>query len=64
MGIIRWFLDLFNKGENNKIMENLEEWDRNFEKGKLKKGRRFRQIVCKYIINYYGENMIVVVKIA
>tara|TARA_R110002012_G_scaffold299811_1_gene499121 strand:+ start:1370 stop:1498 length:129 start_codon:yes stop_codon:yes gene_type:complete len=42
MGIIRWFLELFTKSDNNKIVENLEGWDRNFEKGKLKKGRRFR----------------------
>ncbi len=40
MGIIRFFISLFTKSEN-KLEENLKEWDRNFEKGKLKKGRRF-----------------------
>ncbi len=40
MAIIRWFLEFFGKSEN-KLEENLKEWDRNFEKGKLKKGRRF-----------------------
>jgi hypothetical protein len=42
MGIIRFFLRLFTKSEDNRIVKNLEEWDNNFEKGKLKKGRRFR----------------------
>jgi hypothetical protein len=40
MGIIRFFINLFRS--NNKIEENLKDWDRNFDKGKLKKGRRFR----------------------
>ena len=42
MRIIRFFLSLFAKSDNNKIAENLKEWNSNFEKGKLKKGRRFR----------------------
>lgn len=42
MGIIRFFLKLFTKSEDNRIVENLKEWESNFEKGKLKKGRRFR----------------------
>lgn len=42
MGIIRFFLKLFTKSEDNRIVENLKEWDNNFRKGKLKKGRRFR----------------------
>ena len=41
MAIIRWFLEFFGKSEN-KLEENIKEWDHNFEKGKLKKGRRFR----------------------
>jgi len=40
MGIIRFFINLF--FSNNKIEENLKDWDSNFDKGKLKKGRRFR----------------------
>ena len=40
MGIIRFFINLF--FSNNKIEENLKDWDSNFNKGKLKKGRRFR----------------------
>jgi hypothetical protein len=41
MAIIRWFLEFFGKSEN-KLEENIKEWESNFEKGKLKKGRRFR----------------------
>jgi|TARA_R110000787_G_scaffold28512_1_gene77793 hypothetical protein len=41
MGIIRFIYRLF-VGSKNKLWENLEEWDKQFEKGKLKKGRRFR----------------------
>ena len=41
MGIIRFFIKLFSKNDN-KIVENLKEWESNFEKRKLKKGRRFR----------------------
>ena len=40
MGIIRFFIGLFYK--DNKLEDNLKEWDDNFMKGKLKKGRRFR----------------------
>jgi len=40
MGIIRFLISLFTKSEN-KLEENLKNWDCNFEKGKLKKGRRF-----------------------
>tara|TARA_R110000796_G_scaffold86013_1_gene186255 strand:+ start:662 stop:784 length:123 start_codon:yes stop_codon:yes gene_type:complete len=40
MGIIRFFINLFSS--NNRIVENMRDWDANFEKGKLKKGRRFR----------------------
>lgn len=42
MGIIRFFFRLFTRSDDNKIVKNLEEWDNNFKKGKLKKGRRFR----------------------
>ena len=41
MGIIRWILDIFWKYPND-LDKNLENWDDNFIKGKLKKGRRFR----------------------
>ncbi len=41
MEIIRFLISLFWK-EENKIEKNLEEWNSFFEKGKLKKGRRFR----------------------
>ena len=41
MAIIRWFLEFLGKSEN-KLEENIKEWESNFEKGKLKKGRRFR----------------------
>jgi hypothetical protein len=41
MGFIKFIYLLFT-GPKNKIWENLEEWDKQFEKGKLKKGRRFR----------------------
>jgi len=40
MGIIRFLISLFTKSEN-KLEENLKNWDSNFERGKLKKGRRF-----------------------
>jgi len=40
MVIVRWFINLFWKDQNN-LEQNLEDWDRNFVKGKLKKGRRF-----------------------
>ena len=41
MAIVRWFINLFWKDQNN-LSKNLEDWDDNFMKGKLKKGRRFR----------------------
>jgi|TARA_R110000824_G_scaffold219399_1_gene406279 hypothetical protein len=41
MALIRFILRWFFKEENN-LNKNLEEWDENFVKGKLKKGRRFR----------------------
>ena len=41
MGIIRWLLDIFWKCPND-LNKNLENWDDNFAKGKLKKGRCFR----------------------
>ena len=41
MAFIRFLIGLFYK-EENKLERNLEEWNRCFEKGKLKKGRRFR----------------------
>tara|TARA_B100000214_G_C23463098_1_gene399250 strand:+ start:71 stop:196 length:126 start_codon:yes stop_codon:yes gene_type:complete len=41
MAFIRFLINLFYK-EENKLQENLQEWDSCFEKGKLKKGRRFR----------------------
>ena len=40
MAIIRWFLEFFGKSEN-KLEENIKEWDRNFEKGKLRKVEDF-----------------------
>ena len=41
MAIVRWFINLFWKDQND-LEKNLEDWDNNFIKGKLKKGRRFR----------------------
>tara|TARA_B100000900_G_scaffold240904_1_gene204861 strand:- start:301 stop:426 length:126 start_codon:yes stop_codon:yes gene_type:complete len=41
MAIVRWFINLFWKDQNN-LTKNLEDWDNHFVKGKLKKGRRFR----------------------
>ena len=41
MAFISFLINLFYK-EENKLEENLQEWDSYFEKGKLKKGRRFR----------------------
>ena len=41
MAIVRWFIHLI-WGEKNDLSKNLESWDENFAKGKLKKGRRFR----------------------
>tara|TARA_R100001163_G_C4912416_1_gene96187 strand:+ start:341 stop:466 length:126 start_codon:yes stop_codon:yes gene_type:complete len=41
MAFIRFLIGLFYKEENN-LEKNLEEWNSYFEKGKLKKGRRFR----------------------
>jgi|TARA_B100000035_G_scaffold291702_1_gene279749 hypothetical protein len=41
MAFIRFLINLFYK-EENKLEENLKEWNSYFEKGKLKKGRRFR----------------------
>jgi len=41
MAIVRWFIELFWKCPND-LSKNLESWDSNFKKGKLKKGRRFR----------------------
>ena len=41
MAIVRWFINLFWKDQND-LEKNLEDWDNNFVKGKLKKGRRFR----------------------
>ena len=41
MAIVRWFIGLFWKDQND-LEKNLEDWDNNFVKGKLKKGRRFR----------------------
>ena len=41
MAFIRFLINLFYK-EENKLEKNLEEWNSYFEKGKLKKGRRFR----------------------
>jgi hypothetical protein len=41
MALIRFILRWFFKEENN-LNKNLEKWDENFVKGKLKKGRRFR----------------------
>lgn len=41
MAIVKWFINLFWKEQNN-LSKNLEDWDNNFVKGKLKKGRRFR----------------------
>ena len=40
MALIRFILSWFYK--DNKLEDNLKEWDENFVKGKLKKGRRFR----------------------
>jgi len=40
MGIIKFLISLFTN--HNKIENNLKEWDSNFKKGKIKKGRRFR----------------------
>ncbi len=40
MALIRFILSWFYK--DNKLEDNLKEWDDNFVKGKLKKGRRFR----------------------
>jgi|TARA_R110002020_G_scaffold240152_1_gene452812 hypothetical protein len=40
MAIVRWFINLFWKDQND-LEKNLEGWDDNFAKGKLKKGRRF-----------------------
>ena len=40
MALIRFIISWFYK--DNKLEKNLEEWDKNFVKGKLKKGRRFR----------------------
>ena len=40
MAIVRFILSWFYS--DNKLEENLKEWDSHFEKGKLKKGRRFR----------------------
>ena len=41
MAIVRWFINLFWKDQND-LEKNLEDWDNNFVKGKLKKGRSFR----------------------
>tara|TARA_Y100001938_G_scaffold92555_1_gene126862 strand:- start:132 stop:257 length:126 start_codon:yes stop_codon:yes gene_type:complete len=41
MAFIRFLINLFYK-EENELEKNLKEWDSYFEKGKLKKGRRFR----------------------
>ncbi len=41
MAFIRFLISLFYR-EENKLERNLEEWNSYFEKGKLKKGRRFR----------------------
>jgi len=41
MAIVRWFVNIFWK-DHNDLEKNLEDWDNNFVKGKLKKGRRFR----------------------
>ena len=41
MAIVRWFINLFWKDQND-LEKNLKDWDSNFIKGKLKKGRRFR----------------------
>tara|TARA_R100000781_G_scaffold79187_1_gene49047 strand:- start:75 stop:200 length:126 start_codon:yes stop_codon:yes gene_type:complete len=41
MAFIRFLIGLFYKEENN-IERNLKEWDQYFEKGRIKKGRRFR----------------------
>tara|TARA_B100000902_G_scaffold322735_1_gene316173 strand:- start:570 stop:695 length:126 start_codon:yes stop_codon:yes gene_type:complete len=41
MDFIRFLIGLFYR-EENKLEKNLEEWNSYFEKGKLKKGRRFR----------------------
>jgi len=40
MAIVRWFINLFWKDQND-LEKNIEDWDDNFAKGKLKKGRRF-----------------------
>ena len=40
MALIRFILSWFYK--DNKLEDNLKDWDDNFVKGKLKKGRRFR----------------------
>jgi|TARA_B100000780_G_scaffold148767_1_gene103973 hypothetical protein len=41
MAIIRWFIHLIWGGQND-LEKNIKEWDRYFEKGRVKKGRRFR----------------------
>lgn len=63
MAFIRFLIGLFYK-EENKLERNLEEWNSCFEKGKLKKGRRFRQIAQSYFSDYVYELLIIMRKIA